>query len=554
MKTVYKNGVVYTGSLPFQEAFVVEDGRFVYAGNTADAIRIAGEEACQKDLAGRFVCSGFIDSHMHILSLGEALQSAQLAEHTMSLQEMLEALRKFTAEHVSEQGAWIIGRGWNHDYFTDVDRMPDRWDLDQISKTQPVCIVRACGHCLVVNSEALRVLGITEQTTCPEGGTIEQESGVLTGRIYDNAMPLVYQAAVPKVDKEGLKQRIRLATRMLNSYGVTSCHSDDYTEFPGLPWQTVKETYEEMEASGELTVRVYQQSNFPQLDALKEFVAAGNHTGTGDLQFKTGPLKLVADGSLGSRTAWMSHPYADDPSEQGLMLFAKEELNDLIGYANAHGLQVAIHAIGDGCLDQVLDAIEQALTVHPKEDHRHGIVHCQITRPDQLERIARLKLHVYAQSIFLDYDMNIVEQRVGKELASTSYSWKTLKEKGCVISNGSDCPVELPHVMAGIQCAVTRQDLHGGTKTYLKDQAFTVQEALDSYTIGGAHASFEETIKGQIAPGMLADFVVLGENPFEVDPKHLRDIPVLETYLGGTCVYDRKQAESGAVSHSYFLK
>jgi predicted amidohydrolase YtcJ len=187
----------------------------------------------------------------------------------------------------------------------------------------------------------------------------------------------------------------------------------------------------------------------------------------------------------------------------------------------------------------VLSALRKALSAHPRADHRHGIVHCQITRPDQLDTIAELGLHVYAQSIFLDYDLHIVEARCGKELAGSSYSWKTLMEKGCTVSNGSDCPVEQPDVMAGIQCAVTRRDLRG-RGPYLEKEAFTLQEAVDSFTKAGAHASFEENIKGQISPGMLADFTVLGADPFETAPSSLKDIPIRATWLGGKCVFSPK--------------
>ena len=197
---------------------------------------------------------------------------------------------------------------------------------------------------------------------------------------------------------------------------------------------------------------------------------------------------------------------------------------------------MAVHCIGDACLDLVLNSIEKALAEDPRSDHRHGIVHCQITRPDQLERIAKLNLHVYAQSIFLDYDLHIVKDRVGEELAGSSYSWKTLIKKGVTVSNGSDCPVEMPNVMGGIQCAVTRRDLKG-EGPYLPGEAFTVQEALDSFTKMGAKASFEEAMKGEIKPGMLADFVVLGENPFETDPAKLKDIPIVSTHLGGRQVF-----------------
>ena len=186
-----------------------------------------------------------------------------------------------------------------------------------------------------------------------------------------------------------------------------------------------------------------------------------------------------------------------------------------------------------------MSSIEKALQKAPREDHRHGIVHCQITRPDQLDKIVENNLHVYAQTIFLDYDLHIVHQRVGEELASTSYSWKTLMNRGTTVSNGSDCPVEMPRVLSGIQCAVTRCDLNGAGP-YLPNEAFTVQEALDSFTKAGAYASFEEHVKGRIQPGMLADFVVLGGNPFESKPDGIKDISVLQTWLGGKTVFEQK--------------
>jgi predicted amidohydrolase YtcJ len=189
----------------------------------------------------------------------------------------------------------------------------------------------------------------------------------------------------------------------------------------------------------------------------------------------------------------------------------------------------------------VLDAIEKAQFHNPRDDARHGIVHCQITRADQLRRIAKNRLHVYAQSIFLDYDIHIVQQRVGGELAETSYSWKTLLELGATVSNGSDCPVEAPDVLAGIQCAVTRQDLRG-SEPYLPGEAFSVEEALDSFTKAGAYASFDEKTQGKIEPGFRADFTVLGADPFGVDPAGIKDIPVLQTWLNGVQVWKRDVA------------
>ena len=535
MKTVYYNATVYTGSLQTAQAFAVEDDRFIFAGSNTDALALLQSGDKQQDLAGAFVCPGFIDSHMHVLNFGQALCAAPLHLHTRSLEDMLQCLKDH--RHSALRGNWLLGRGWNQDLFTDIHRMPTRHDLDTVATDIPVCAVRACGHALVLNSFALKLLGITAETPQPDGGQIVLENGEPNGILFDNAMDMVY-AAIPAPSMEELKAMLRTACAALNAYGVTSCHSDDYCVFANVPWQQINQAFQELEETGELTVRVYEQCNFTNLDDLAGFIAAGNCTGHGTDYFRIGPLKMLGDGALGARTAYLTQPYADDSSTRGLSVFTQEAFDEMIGFANANGMQVAVHTSGDACLDLVLSSIEKALYSHPRADHRHGIVHCQITRPDQLQKIADLNLHVYAQSIFLDYDLHIVADRVGEELANSSYSWKTLMDKGVTVSNGSDCPVELPDVMAGIQCAVSRCDLKGNGP-YLPAEAFTMQEALDSFTKMGAKASFEETIKGQIIPGMLADFVVLGKNPFETAHENLKDIPILSTYLGGKLVYQK---------------
>ena len=537
MKTIYYNGRVYTGTLPLVQAFAVEGDKFLFAGSDADALALLAEGDEKVDLGGKFVCAGFNDSHMHLLNYGQSLNMAPLFAHTTSLEEMLGCLREFIAVNPGIRGEWVMGRGWNQDYFSDVKRMPTRWDLDKVSSEIPICAVRACGHALVLNSKAIELVGVTAETPQPEGGQIVMENGEPNGIFFDNAMEPVYEA-IPAPSKEDLKNMIRSACKALNAYGVTSSQSDDYCVFRTLGWKDINAAYEELEREGELTVRVYQQSNFTDLPSLTEFVEAGNVTGAGSEFFKIGPLKMLGDGALGARTAYLTRPYADDPTTCGIPVFTQEVFDELIGYANDHDMQVAVHTIGDACLDDVLSAIEKALSRKPREDHRHGIVHCQISRGDQLKKMAEMKLHIYAQSIFLDYDINIVEKRVGEELASTSYSWKTLKDNGASVSNGTDCPVELPFAMGGIQCAVTRCNLKGDIGPYLPHEAFSVQEALDSYTSAGAYASFEESVKGKIEAGMLADFVVLGDDPFTVDVNAIKDIPVCATYVGGKKVFE----------------
>ncbi len=533
MKTAYYNAQVYTGSLPLSQAFIVENGFFTLVGTNDEILAgLSDGDGCV-DLHGRFVCPGFNDSHMHLLGFGSVLGMANLAEHTGSLSGMLDYMRAYLADHPPRKGQWLLGRGWNQDYFSDVRRMPNRYDLDAISREIPMMLTRACGHCCVLNSKALELSGISQETVAPAGGAIGFENGQPDGRLYDKAIDLV-QRVLPTPGKPELRDMLRAACREVNRYGITSVQTDDYQTFPGVPWQTINEVYQEMAATGELTVRVCEQAQFTDLEVLQDFVREYRQAKSD--MFQIGPIKLLGDGSLGSRTAHLSRPYADAPDTQGFSLFSDEQLGQMVSFAHSHGMWVAVHTIGDACLDQVLNAIEQALKEKPCPDHRHGVVHCQITRLDQLERIEKLGLHVYAQSIFLDYDNHIVENRVGKELASTSYHWKTLLEKGVSVSNGSDCPVELPNVMAGIECAVTRASLDG-TGPYLPDQAFSIQDALDSYTWHGAEASFEENVKGRIRPGFLADFAVLTENPFEVENARLHEINVVGCFLGGEKVY-----------------
>ncbi|MBR6090110.1 MAG: amidohydrolase [Anaerolineaceae bacterium] len=532
MKTAFFNGTVYTGRMPLCEAFLVKDGFFTAVGKSSEILALTEPEDLRIDLNGRFVCAGFNDSHMHLLNFGQTLHGAKLAEHTGSMTELISYLKSYLTENRIHSGQWLKGRGWNQDYFSDEKRMPDRYDLDKVSADIPIMITRACGHSCIVNSAVLEMAGIERNTKDPDGGTIGRgENGEPDGRLYENAIDLI-NSAKPQPGKEEIKDMLRLAMKEVNRYGITSVQTDDYSTFRSVPWQTINDAYRELEESGVMTVRVTEQCNFSEYRDLCEFIEAGNVTGKGSGSFRIGPLKLLGDGSLGSRTAHLSLPYLEGDGGCGFSLFDPEYLNKMISYAHRHGMQTAVHAIGDACLDEVLNAYESALNADPRQDHRHGIVHCQISRKDQLERIARLGLHVYAQSIFLDYDNHIVEKLVPPELAEYSYNWKTLLDMDVCVSNGSDCPVELPNVMAGIQCAVTRCSLDG-FGPFLPQQAFSVQDALDSFTSAGAKASFEENIKGQIREGMLADFVILSDDPFQASPAQLHDISVLEVYLQG---------------------
>ncbi len=534
MKTLYYNGNVYCGEENFQQAFLVEEGRITHVGTDEALLSMPHDQA--ENMQGAFLCPGFNDSHMHLLNLGNTMAMCPLAEAD-SLADLIRRLSFFLEQKALPAGKWLLGRGWNQDHFSPASGMPTRFDLDQVSTMHPICIVRCCGHALSVNSRALEVLGITESTACPPGGTLcKDETGRLNGIFLDAAMPLV-QGRLPAPTVLDMKDMLLSAMKKLNSVGVTSCHTDDLITFENVPWQQVIQAYRELEAEGRLTVRVYQQSQFTTPHGLQAFLDNGCNTGVGSAFFKIGPLKMLGDGSLGARTAFLRDGYADAPDEHGLALFTQDEMDAMISLARKNGMQCAVHVIGDGILDRVLLAYEKAFARYPAADHRCGIIHVQLTRPDQLEKIRALNLHAYVQSVFLDYDSHIVHARAGETLAASSYAFRTLQKTGVSLSNGTDCPVEEPNPMRGIQCAVTRQPLDQSLPPYRPEEKMSLSQALHSYTRAGAYASFEEHFKGNIAPGMAADFVALSHNPFLVPPHALSSITVKATWVNGKNVF-----------------
>ena len=539
MRNIFVNGEVYTVSDGMKEAFVEENGRFIYVGDNEGALKLKEEGSIVKDLEGRFVTAGFNDSHMHLVGYGYSLQMIKLGERTSSLRDMKDAISEYIDSRDLRENEWVRGRGWNHDYFTDENRFPNRYDLDEVSTEYPICIIRACGHACVVNSKALEIIGITKDTMQVEGGQFDvDENGEPLGIFRENALNMIYDN-IPVPSKEEIKGMIKEACSSLNSYGITSVQTDDFIVFPTIDYEVIIEAFKELENEGKLNVKVYEQAQLVNIDLLRGFIEKGYNTGVGSDYFKIGPLKLLGDGSLGARTAYLSAPYADDSSTSGIPVYTQEQFDEMIGYANANGMQVAVHAIGDQIMVMIVNAIEKALKENPREDHRHGIVHCQITTEELINKFKELDLHAYVQSIFLDYDINIVEDRIGKERAKTTYNFKTLMNNGTKVSNGSDCPVELPNVLNGIQCAVTRMNLDGTKGPFLKDEALSIEEAIKSYTIMGAHGSFEEDTKGSIECGKCADFVVLDRNLLISDVETIKDINVLETYVDGKCVYSK---------------
>jgi predicted amidohydrolase YtcJ len=541
MKDIYYNAVIFVQMGLEAEAMGVENGRVVFAGTLSEAKRKYEKEKVNwHDLKGAFVVPGFNDSHLHLLQYGHGLSCPDLSKHTSSIKEILEVLHDFRQVKQDKPGAWLILRGWNQENFDVEKRMPTRHDLDQVSKEQPILIYRSCGHIACANSDALHIAGITRGSKDPEGGSIDFDQALEpTGILREYAINLVSEK-VPPPDRAEIKADIIRAMKQLNSYGITSAQSDDFGAFPGLSYETVMEVYKELETEGELTVKIYEQCLLSSKKDLEDFIEKGYKTGKGSSFFTIGPLKLIGDGSLGARTACLSSPYADDelhPKNCGISIYSQSELDDRVSYGADHGMQIAIHAIGDKAMEMAAHSIKKALKGNKDNPMRHGIVHCQITTKELIKTFQELNLHIYVQTIFMDHDNHVVEKRVGWERAADTYAFKTLLDLGIHLSNGSDAPVEKPDVLSGIQCAVTRTTLDG-TKTFLPEQSITVEEALHTFTSMSARASFEENEKGTLLPGMAADFTVLSQDIRTCNPKQITEASVFQTFVNGICVYD----------------
>lgn len=517
MKTAFIHGVV-SPHVQNCTAFVIEDNKFIYVGDDETASSFTDHIL---DLNGQCVLPGFNDSHMHLLNTGSFLANLDLTK-AHSAQDIYDLVKE-KAKTYTEQ-MWICGRGFNQDNFTD-GSMITKTELDAITDC-PVALVRCCGHMMVVNSKALELANIDEHTTI-DGGGIDFEHGWLS----ENANERI-KAAQTYTTKQ-IEELILKGAQFCNQYGITSVQSDDFMTLT-QHYNQVLDAYHHLDKQDLLTVRVHEQCQFPDLNTFKEFLEDERrhyHTDT----LSMGPLKMLQDGSLGARTAALSEPYHDDPSTSGMIVIPQKTLEDFLTLAKQHNMAAAVHVIGDEACETVLKAYEKINdTDNPL---RNGLVHVQITREDQLKRIADLKLHGYIQSIFVDYDARIVQERVGS-LEETSYAFKTLSDTS-TISNGSDSPVELPDVLKGIECAVSRTSITDASRSLNKKEALSVKEAINSYTTGGAYASFEEHLKGKIAVGMLADFVILDQNPMMVPVHQIHEIQVKETWMNGKKVYSK---------------
>ncbi|GHU83065.1 amidohydrolase [Clostridia bacterium] len=492
------------------EAAVIDGGRFVFVGGAAGAARFLAGRAHQViDAEGCDVLPGLNDSHLHFASIAMLARQVPLAG-TRSPEAIIAALRAGLARGAD---GWLVGRGWNQERF-DAPRLLTREDLDQVSPDVPVFAVRACGHIGTLNSAAMRAAGID-----PQGD----------GILRENEMGLAWRH-IPAPEIGTVIAAMETAQHRLFAQGITSVQSDDLGTIPDDSAGPFLRAMRGAGDSGRLRVRYALQANIGELGALRKFFAEGLHQLRG-ARLRVSCLKLITDGSLGARTAYLRAPYADAPDTRGVAVLEGETLRALVAEATAHNLPVAAHAIGDGAMQEVLDAVE-------REGHglRNAVVHAQITDAEQIARCGRLGLSILAQPIFLDADAPIVRARVGDALADTSYCWRSMLGAGAHVAFGTDCPVEPFDTMPGLYSAITRHGPGGGA-AYLPEEAFTLEEAIFAYTAAGAYATGEEGEKGRIQAGMAADFIVLDRALDAREPEALLETKVKGTYIDGERVW-----------------
>lgn len=537
MDAIFYNGIIHTmdKAVPKAEAVAVKDGIIIRVGSNEDVLKLRTESTAMYDMDGKTMFPGFCDSHMHLLSYGYSLEKVNLYS-AKSMDDLIKLGQDFLKEHPGL--TWLQGRGWNTDDWED-KRYPNRYDLDKITTEIPMFYTRSCAHIISVNSKALEVMGVTRDTPQVPGGSIEKDiNGEPLGIFAEAARDLIYNA-LPKLTVSDIKRLIVKGAKEVLSCGITTVHTDDFEAIAAGEYQKVLDAYHQLEQEGNLPVRIYEQCLLASVPLLEKFLSEGHHTNEGSPMFRIGTLKLLVDGSLGGKTAFLRKPYKNDPSTKGIATFTQEELDKLVSMAQASGLMISPHNIGDGAMEMDLNAIEKAQIQYPRADMRHALIHCQITDLDLLKRCRDLNVVMHVQPAFIDSDMHIVKDYVGEELEKSSYAWKTMMDMGLPVAFGSDAPVISFNVMDGIYCAVTRKDLKGFPESgWLPDQKMSVYDAVYAYTMGGAYASYDEGKKGSIRNGKYADFAVLDKDVFSVPEEEIKDIKVCMTVLDGKVVYE----------------
>jgi predicted amidohydrolase YtcJ len=530
---VLLNGRVFRGLAEGTAgALAISGGRVLAVGSDGEIEPLIGRATRVIDLRGRLASPGLYDAHLHLLPVGLAMAELDVRpRQAPTLAALLAKIRDSAA--AARPGAWVTARGYDQSRL-DVKRHPTRHELDEAAPENPVHLVRCCGHVSIVNSAALRIAQVDESTSAPAGGVIEKRDGRLTGLFAESARDRI-RAVLPAVTDADLVAAIERAGRHCLSFGITSVMDAAVGSKAGFREIAA---YRTARATGRLPVRVNQCLLGGPGGIVDRAYAEGLVTGAGDDRLSVGPVKIFTDGSAGARTAAMSTPYLGEPANQGLLCLAPQELSALVRDYHARGYQLAIHAIGDCAIDQVLDAYGLALDDTADADRRHRIEHCSFVRPDQIARMARLGVHPVPQPVFIHEYGELYVAVVGAERTAASHPMRSWIEAGLKPAASTDGPVSGIEPFPNLYAMLARRSSAG---TPLGPaQALTMPEALAAYTAHGAYVNRAERHRGRLMPGLAADVAVFSRDLLAASPEEVLADTVCDlTLLGGEIVHDR---------------
>jgi len=516
---------------PLAEAVAVYRNRIVAVGSTDEIKKMADSSTRVIDAKRRLVLPGFNDAHTHFLSGGFQLSSVDLRDADTP-DEFAQRIKVFAAK--LPKGRWITGGDWDHERWPNA-KLPTKELIDSFTPDTPVFVNRLDGHMGLANSLALKLAGVTRETQDPPGGVIVRDAttGEPTGILKDAAQSFVWKVKTPSSFDEKLAAA-RAATNYAAKLGVTSVQDMSAGSDVGV--------YQALLDQGDLLTRVYAVSPLP---AWERLARAGVRAHFGSDMLRIGGLKGFADGSLGSTTALFFEPYKDEPNTSGIAgdeMFPDGAMLNRVREADRVGLQILIHAIGDRANDTILSIYEKVESENGDRDRRFRIEHAQHLRAQDIPRFARDRVIASMQPYHAIDDGRWAEKRIGKERAQTTYAFRSLLDSGATLALGTDWTVAPLDPILTIYAAVTRRTLDGKNPNgWVPEQKITVEEAVKAYTIGSAYAEFQETKKGSITPGKLADLVILSKDIFKLDPKEIETARVVTTIVDGRVVYELRE-------------
>ena len=525
--TIYRNGRIYTNdpASPWAEAMLVRGEEILAVGDDDEVSALTDTGAKTVDLEKHFVMPGFNDAHVHIGAAGRDWIAVRLNGVT-SAAELQKRLAEGVAQH--KEGEWITGSGWDHTFWPD-KKFPNRQELDAVSPKNPVILMHISGHVAVANSMALQIAGINKATPNPSGGEIERDAtGEPTGTLKEGAAMSLVGSKIPSPSLEQRRRGIALALADVAQHGVTSVQDNS-------AWEDFL-TYRAIKNDRKLTVRITEWLPFPApLAQLEQLRREG---GTTDPWLRTGALKMVTDGALGSRTAAMLAPYSDDSSTSGIMTMEPERLRALAIERDKAGFQLNFHAIGDRANRVALDVFEAAAKANGPRDRRDRIEHAQVVAASDFPRFARLQVIASMQPSHQTSDMRWAEQRVGPDRVKGAYAWATMQKFGVRLAFGTDYDVEPITPFRGLYACVTRELPSGGPPGgWQPQEKISLDECIRAYTSGSAYGEFMEGKKGELKAGEFADFIVLSKDLTKTVPSEWVNTKVLRTVVGGQTVY-----------------